>query len=363
MKPAPSIIGFTTSSGLGYGLLFTLATGGILGLVPTDRWLGVVGFLLALLAITAGLLSSTFHLGHPERAWRALSQWRSSWLSREGLLALITYIPTMILAAGWVIGETLSGMIGLVAALTAPLALMTVYCTGMIYADLPPIRAWHQPLTAPIYVAFALMTGLLALNWLLTVFGAPHQIVGILTLLAIALAFGLKILYWQKLKTEADGGSPTIASATGLGSGGLVRMLDPPHTQTNYLLEEMGFQIARKHGRRLRMLTLAFGLFGPIILTLISLVSMGWAATMAATSALLLGVLGVLIERWLFFAEAEHTVMLYYGENSVSFDQATSLAPAKAGIKSRSKPAAPVRRRRAPPEQSQAILREEQGQS
>ena len=346
MKPAPSIIGFTTGSGLGYGLLFALAVGGIFDLIPMERWFGVISFLLAFLAITAGLLSSTFHLGHPKRAWRAITQWRSSWLSREGLSALITYIPAIILAGGWVINEAMTGFTGLMALAAALLALTTVYCTGMIYADLPPIRSWHHPLTAPIYVAFALMTGLLALNWLLAAFGLPRLVVGILTLLAIATAFGLKIRYWRELKAGADNGSPTVASATGLKSGGLVRMLDPPHTQTNYLLEEMGFKIARKHARRLRMLALALGLFGPLILTLMALVLTGWAGIMAASGALGLGILGVLIERWLFFAEAEHTVMLYYGGQAESEGQ----KPAKAGSaldKGKDQEAAP-RRRRAP---------------
>ena len=123
-------------------------------------------------------------------------------------------------------------------------------------------------------------------------------------------------------------------------------MLDPPHTQTNYLLEEMGFQIARKHARRLRMLALAFGLFGSLILTLLTLVFTGWTAAMAATGALALGVLGVLIERWLFFAEAEHTVMLYYGGQTVKADGDQPLASV---LESHDAP----RRRRAPPKPKQ----------
>ena len=364
MKPAPSIIGFTTSSGLGYGLLFAMAAGGIVGLVPIDRWLGIAGFLLALAAITAGLLSSTFHLGHPERAWRALTQWRSSWLSREGVLALFTYVPTLVLAAGWVMMESLSGIIGLMAVAAAILALATVYCTGMIYADLPPIVAWNQPLTAPIYVAFALMTGLLAVHWLLTLFGVAHLIVGVLTLVAIAAAFALKIVYWRTVKVSTIDRSTTTAGATGLGDGGLVRMLDPPHTQTNYLLEEMGFQIARKHARRLRMLALALGLFAPLIFTLVTLALTGWAAAATAFCALIFGLVGVLIERWLFFAEAEHTVTLYYG-GSESLAQQKLPVPAMAERatgqeKSEIPMKAPApKRRRAPMNPRRATLKSE----
>ena len=314
MKPAPSIIGFTTASGLGYGMLFILAIGAVAGLVPVERWLGVVALVLALASITGGLFASTFHLGHPERARLAFSQWRSSWLSREGVAAVVTYVPAVIFAAGWVLFESVSGIFGLMALITAVGAALTVYCTGMIYASLPPIKAWHQPLTAPAYLAFALMTGLLAVHFLMAAFGISSLVIGILTLAATAIAFGLKILCWRAVETVSSV-QPTAESATGLGEYGLVRLLDPPHTQSNYLLDEMGFQIGRKHARLLRMLLFAFGLFLPLILTLVALTLETWIAILLTFFAFVSGMIGVLIERWLFFAEAQHTVMLYYGDH------------------------------------------------
>lgn len=314
MKPAPSIIGFTTASGLGYGMLFVLAIGAISGLIPVERWCGAVALVAALTAITAGLIASTFHLGHPERARLAFSQWRSSWLSREGVAAVITYIPAVIFAAGWVLFESASGVFGLMAIATAVGAALTVYCTGMIYASLPPIKAWHQPLTAPAYLAFALMTGFLAVHFLMTAFGMLSLVVGILTLASIVIAFGIKIMCWRAVESGTSI-QPTAESATGLGEHGLVRLLDPPHTQTNYLLDEMGFQIGRKHARLLRMLVFAFGLFLPLILTLVALTLKTWVAIPLTFFAFLFGMVGILIERWLFFAEAQHTVMLYYGDH------------------------------------------------
>ena len=105
------------------------------------------------------MLTSTLHLGRPERAWRALSQWRTSWLSREGVAAIVTYVPAGALGLGWVFGEFVPGQIVVGAMLSVPCALVTVWCTGMIYASLPTIRAWNQPLVAPVYVALALATG------------------------------------------------------------------------------------------------------------------------------------------------------------------------------------------------------------
>ncbi|MCA8929188.1 MAG: dimethyl sulfoxide reductase anchor subunit, partial [Alphaproteobacteria bacterium] len=93
MHPAVSIIFFTTASGAGYGLLALMGLFGAIGLLPADPWVGGFGLVLALVLVTAGLASSTYHLGHPERAWRALSQWKTSWLSREGVMAILTYLP------------------------------------------------------------------------------------------------------------------------------------------------------------------------------------------------------------------------------------------------------------------------------
>ena len=101
MHPSFSIIFFTTLSGAGYGLLAMLGIYGALGLLPHDPAFVVVAMLLAFGAIGAGLLSSMLHLGRPERAWRALSQWRSSWLSREGVASIFTFQPPQKMGVGW----------------------------------------------------------------------------------------------------------------------------------------------------------------------------------------------------------------------------------------------------------------------
>jgi DMSO reductase anchor subunit len=316
VHPAPSIILFTTSSGAGYGLLFLLSVGAPAGLLPTGRWFGLAALVVALGLITFGLIASLFHLGHPERAWRALSQWRSSWLSREGLMALLTYPPALAFGAGWVLAETTTGLVTLFALLAALGAALTVYCTSMIYASLAPVREWRHPLVPAVYLAFALMTGALLLHALLASVGAPRVWAGALALLATALAFGLKAAYWRAIARAGPG--PTPESATGLGALGRVRMLDPPHTQTNYLLSEMGYRVARRHAARLRRYAWLSGFVGASLLTTLALVSTGHLAFISALLAALSGLAGVVIERWLFFAEATHTVTLYYGRRGGS---------------------------------------------
>ena len=313
MHPAYSIIFFTTASGAGYGLLFLLALTGAAGLLPPDPWLGGVGFVLALGLATGGLLSSTFHLGHPERAWRAISQWRSSWLSREGVAALVTYPVALAFAYGWVVEGTTGGLWALAGLATAAMCVVTVICTGMIYASLKPIRRWNNRWVLPNYLALSLMTGAILLEALVVGFGQPLPALAGLTPIAIVVGWLLKRAYWRFI--DAEPGAATIESATGLGHLGKVRLLEPPHTSENYLQREMGYQIARKHAVKLRRIAVMLAFVVPLVLALIvALMPPGILAAAVSILAALCVALGVVIERWLFFAEARHAVMLYYGE-------------------------------------------------
>ena len=311
MNPAPSIIFFTTSAGLGYGMLIMLAFGTLLDAIPPDRLFGALAFSLAFATVTAGVISSAFHLTHPKRIRMAFSQWRSSWLSREAWAVVITYGLALKFGAGWVFLETTSGFFALMAVATALAAGVTVYCTGMIYASLPPIGAWNHVLTSPIYLSFALMTGALAVQCLVILFGLPNVWIGVTSLLFIIKAFGLKTFRWYQLHKERA--TTTMESATGLGKLGRVSALDPPQNESNYLLKEMGFKIGRKHARRIKALIYLLGFMGSLAFTALALASDGLMMLMSAILALIFGILGTLLERWLFFAEAEHTAILYYG--------------------------------------------------
>ena len=314
MHPAYSVIYFTTASGAGYGLLAILALAGAFGILPTDRTLGIAGFGLAFALITAGLLSSTMHLGRPERAWRAISEWRSSWLSREGVAAIVTYAPAGLAALGWVVFGRTDGVFALFGVLAAIGATATVYCTGQIYATLPTIRQWQQPLTTPVYLALAFATGALLAAFLVCITTGEWRWIARLAIAALALAAVLKSLYWRAI--DATPPRYSIEEATGLGHLGKVRPLDPPHTQPNFVMREMGYAIARKHAERLRGFV-AVALFAlPLALLLLALAAPAPIPSSALVMAILLAAPGVFVERWLFFAEAEHVAMLYYGRDA-----------------------------------------------
>lgn len=307
MHPAYSVIVFTTASGAGYGLLFWLAVSVLTGSVTGDS-AALVALSLALLLITAGLLSSTLHLGHPERAIRAFSQWRSSWLSREGVAAIATYVPAGLLWLVWATGLAAS-LAPALAALSGVGAIGTVWCTGMIYASLRTIPEWHRTDVAPLYLVLAGGTGALLLLLVLSFspVGAPAwlQWAALLNLAAGAL---LKYGYWTGI--DVAPAPYTAEQATGLGGLGTVSPLDPPHTSPNFVMREMGYQVARKHAERLRRLsTIALFLVPGLLLLGMAIISSWPIGGLLATAS---GAVGVMTERWLFFAEARHVSMLYY---------------------------------------------------
>jgi DMSO reductase anchor subunit len=310
MHPAYSVILFTTGSGAGYGLLALLGALAGVGVLPPDRMFGFVGLGTALTLISAGLLSSTAHLGRPERAWRAFSQWRSSWLSREGVAAVATYVPAGLFAFGWVGLGSMDAPVRAMGLLSAVGAVATVSATAMIYASLKPVAQWCHGLTLPAYLTFSAMTGLTLLNAILQGLGLGSSRLVLATVTGALIGWAVKLVAWRE--GDAAGAGLTANAATGL-AGGTVRSLEWPHTKDNYVLKEMGYRVARKHAARLRQIAQLLAFAVPAIVLLPVLVIGGWAATALSVLAALVQLAGMLVERWLFFAEARHTAALYYG--------------------------------------------------
>lgn len=312
MNPTFSVILLTTASGAGYGMLAWLGLLDALHRLPVSPWFGLATILVALALSTVGLLASTLHLGRPERAWRSISQWRTSWLSREGVMALLTYLPALAFAAAWWFTGARGAAATVLGLVAAACGLATVACQAMIYASLRPVRQWHHRLVLPNFLLLALFTGV---TWVAGAAAVANAGRGLL-LAAIGVVFAVvagaaKLAYWRQI--DAAPPVATIESATGLGSLGQVRALEAPHTEENYLLREMGYAIARKHASRLRMIALVVGFAAPAVLLIVGVALGGLADRVLVPLAALAAVLGIYVERWLFFAEATHTVTLYYG--------------------------------------------------
>jgi DMSO reductase anchor subunit len=289
MHPAPSVIIFTTFSGLGFGLLFWLGLGAT---VPTGLS-AFIWFAIAYIASVGGLLASTFHLGRPERAIKAFSQWQTSWLSREGICAVITLIVMAIYGAGLVFMGTQFAPLGWIGALGA---LGTVFTTSMIYAQLNTVPRWKHWTTPALFLTLSLGGGALLAGQVTE------------TMLLLAVAGALQFYAWTTGDTRFTQSGTNMETATGLGHIGKVRAFEPPHTGTNYLMREFIHQVGRKHAQQLRIISMVLGFVLPIVLLLLP-----FNHTFAAL-AVLSHIAGVLTLRWLFFAQAEHVVGLYYGK-------------------------------------------------
>jgi DMSO reductase anchor subunit len=305
MHPAISVIFFTVTSGAGFGFLALIGLG-----VPLPAT-GVAAFVAALIGgglAVAGLLSSTFHLGHPERAWRAFSQWQSSWLSREGVFAVITLILFGVYTLAWVFGGYRIPWLGYIITIGS---VLTVYATAMIYAQLKTVPSWNNAMTPVCYLLFSLACGIL----IAASFGFWKTVgpisVSTAALVSMVVAWAAKLIWWNSVlkDTLAARGSST-ETATGLGFLGKVKLLEKPHSGENYLTKEMVHQVGRKHASKLKVLALLLGAVLPILIGLIVILTAAPNHLLALALIFLLA--GLFVERWLFFAEAKHAVSLYY---------------------------------------------------
>ena len=313
MKPSLSIIFFTVSSGAGLGLLALLGLADLVAhALPSTAILQ--GIVIALSLVAAGLTSSALHLAKPANAWRAFSRFRTSWLSREAVFAACLF-PVAVIYAGVTWTEE-QGPVSVAAALgVVVLAWAVLVSTAMIYASLKPIRQWHSFWTPINYMLLGHWSGALLLLGLARVYGAQERP---FTWLAGALgvaALVAKIAQWHAIRAGADR-APTLERAIGVREGvrppgmtvARARLFDVGHSHGTFLTDEFGFVLARRNALALRVLALCAGFVAPAIW-----IASGASGAAMASLAAFICLSGLLSERWLFFAEAQHTVRLYHG--------------------------------------------------
>lgn len=305
MHPAFSVIFFTVASGTGFGLFVLLymadsfGLGG--GLTPhADALAG----LLALSFVGGGLLSSTFHLANPRNAWRAFTRWRTSWLAREGVFA-VAFFPfalTYIALAWFDVARDLRLVVGFIACL---FAWATLFSTGMIYACLKTIRQWNTPLVPTTYIVLGHFSGAMLLLVIALYSGARNLSYELLALALLVAAALVKAIYYFWV------GQPygsTINTATGF-TRATVRLLDAGHTHHTFLTREFGFQVGTAWRRLLKV-----GFFFFAVVVPATMLAYGQALSLGpAVAAAVCVLLGLVLERWLFFAEARHVVNLFHG--------------------------------------------------
>jgi len=323
MQPAFSVIFFTVVSGAGLGLLAWLSLAELAAAVGIAGapWLSAPGLVRASLfglgLTVAGLLSSTLHLANPRNAWRSLARVRTSWLSREALAALLL-LAAATTQCVLVVRDATAIARAPVALAVLVLAWSVLTCTAMIYASLKPIRQWHTRWTPAAYLALGHWSGALLFAGLATVDGnaggAPTAVAIGAGVAAAAVKFG----YWARAAGAT--GSVTLEAALGVARGvgppGLAagaapraRLLDVGHSHATFLTREFGFTAAASRARRLHALVWIAAFAVPLVWLVVGLPD--WRGAAVATVGV---IIGLVAERWLFFAEARHTVRLFHGD-------------------------------------------------
>jgi DMSO reductase anchor subunit len=321
MHPAFSVVFLTTLIGAGQGLFLALYTGqlyALANLLPAQSEpFYAVGSLISLALLVAGLIASFFHLGHPERAWRAAAQWRTSWLSREVLALPAAMVLVLAYGLAHILGLTrplftVAGILpvdpSLLIGLFGTLATFALFvCTAMIYASLRFLEEWHSPLTVVNFTLFGIASGFMLAaaysawlgNELVTFFGTWAVIATLMALVSrgASLARNRRIKRKSSLQT-AIGVRHTAMAQRALGATG-----GTFNTREFF------------HGKGARTVRTVRGLFlllvFPVPVALMAL-AYGIESPTLPLAAFLVQYLGLIAERWTFFAEARHPQNLYY---------------------------------------------------
>jgi len=315
MKPDSALIYFTVCSGTGYGMIMSLILLYSNNQLNIDYQIKILISSLSFFLIASGFVASTIHLGHPERAWRALSQWRSSWLSREGVVGIITFIPLFLFYFFWIFSAKI-GVTFLLLLITSLFCTTTIYCTAKIYSSLKAIPAWHNSFVPLIYILNSLVLGSIFTFTILFYFEIKIYFLSNFIIIMSLTALFIKLLYWLSIKKTSKS---NIASATGLGTSKKTTFFEGPHTGENYLTSEMfnKINISKKY-----ILRLTFCIFSYITPAYYISQQENFVANQNIISFTLiiisiLALIGMFVERYLFFIESNHTVSLFYGNQTI----------------------------------------------
>ena len=289
MHPAPSIILFTVLSGFGFGLISIV---GLLQFLNQISEFDIIIFSgMGLFFSIIGLISSFFHLANKKSAIKSMSQWQTSWLSREAISSIFC-LSIVVGNIGWVFVQ--NRYINEVGIILFLLSLFTIFTTSMIYAQLKTVPSWNNMLTPALFIFTALAGGsILLLDY---------------ASLVLLLIFGvLQVLFWYIADQSFIHKETSVGTALGFSKNEDIRAFDVAHTNRNYLLNEMVYKVARKHAVKIRYISFFAAFVLPMSLILIFPGNFSVSVLIIASH-----LVGIYFSRWLFFAEAKHSVSFYY---------------------------------------------------
>ena len=314
MHPAFSLVFFTSMAGMAQGMVVSLLVLHLAGDPLPNQVMNYLAFPIILLLLAGGLLASFFHLGHPERAWRAILMWRTSWLSRE-VLVMPSFIALTVLA--YIYSWHFSAIPNWLWGLLSIFAILLWVCTAMIYQCIRFIQEWAHPMTMVNFIALGFASGWFLLMVLFVIWSAwlsgeaivtTQNIAGVAGFTAFLLLFSLTLKLWIWKRNRTLKPKSTLQSATGIQQtpvrqismgmmGGSFNTREFFHQQSNFFIANV-----RK---------LAF--FGAYIIPVTLLaVAVSQINLNLIVIAFMVHLLGLMAERWLFFAESNHPQNLYY---------------------------------------------------
>jgi len=321
MNPAFSVIFLTTLIGVGQGLFLALYTGesyAVVELLPAqNQGFYVWGSVLSVLFLIAGLISSVFHLGHPERAWRAASMWRTSWLSRE-VIVLPTVIGAIAVyggvhALGWDLNtfgyETIvRGDLTLILGFGGVLVTFLLFlCTGMIYGCIKFLQEWATPLTVINYTLLGTASGF-TLATLFAAYMAPDLVNfyagwSIIITVAAFITRGASLIRNSKIRSKSS-----LKTAIGVRHN-RIQQRSMGFMGGSFNTREYFHGMSIMFMKSIKWIFLVLVFVVPVILLSVAISQHSTTMLMAAFAS---QYIGLIAERWFFFAQANHPQNLYY---------------------------------------------------
>jgi sulfite dehydrogenase (quinone) subunit SoeC len=314
MHPAFSLIFFTAMAGMAQGMVMSLLVLHLAGNPLPNHFMNYLAFPIILLLLAGGLLASFFHLGHPERAWRAILMWRTSWLSRE-VLVMPSFIALSVLA--YIYSWQLGSIPNWLWLLLGIFAVLLWVCTAMIYQCIRFIQEWAHPVTMVNFIALGFASGWFLLMTLFAIWSAwlPDQAIvtsqnlaGVTGFTGFLLMLSLTLKLWIWKRNRSLKPKSSLRSATGIQQGPVrqisMGMMGGSFNTREFFHRQSNFFVANVR-------KLAF--FGAYLIPVTLLViATSQASLNFIIAAFLVHLLGLMAERWLFFAESNHPQNLYY---------------------------------------------------
>lgn len=307
MRPQFSIIFFTTLAGMAQGLLFSLAILDFPVQIFTQSFLSTFAFPAALVLLGLGLIASFFHLGRPERAWRAAMMWRTSWLSRE-VIVLPMLIAVTVLGLLYSLTNEIPSWLWIAIVIAA---ILLWICTAKIYQCIRFIQEWSHPSTLMNFTLLGITSGWMLLGVLVGLFDGTKEfplnsVMSGISFILLFVAFNLKLWIWRRNRSLRP--KSNLASATGI-KGTNIRQTSMGLMGGSFNTREFFHHQTENAISNIRKIVLLCAYIFPMILVVHSIAS---PSNFIFILALVVHFIGLLAERWMFFAEANHPQNLYY---------------------------------------------------